>query len=85
MDIIFYNGKINTLDETGSIYSAVGVTGGRITAVGSDDELRRFSSPETESIDLKGAAMFPGFMEKPTIICPYMDTYWIVWICQPRR
>jgi predicted amidohydrolase YtcJ len=63
MDIIFYNGKINTLDETESVYSAVGVTHGRITAVGSDDELQRFSGPKTETIDLKGTVMFPGFME----------------------
>jgi predicted amidohydrolase YtcJ len=63
MDIIFYNGKINTLDQNDSVYSAVGVTGGRIGAVGSDDELQRFISPQTETVDLKGSAMFPGFME----------------------
>jgi predicted amidohydrolase YtcJ len=63
MDTIFYNGKINTLDEAGSVYSAVGVTGGRITALGSDEELQHFSGPKTETIDLKGTVMFPGFME----------------------
>ena len=42
---------------------SVGVTNGRITAVGSDDELQRFSGPKTETIDLNGAVMFPGFME----------------------
>ncbi|UCE54770.1 MAG: amidohydrolase family protein, partial [Desulfobacterales bacterium] len=63
MDIIFYNGRINTLDDTGSVHSAVGVTAGKITALGSDDELRGFSSPKTKTIDLKGAVMFPGFME----------------------
>ena len=63
MDSIFYNGKINTLDDAASVYSAVGVTAGKITALGSDDELRGFSGPKTETIDLKGAVMFPGFME----------------------
>jgi len=63
MDIIFYNGKINTLDQNDSVYSAAGVTAGRISAVGSDDELQRFSGPQTETVDLKGATMFPGFME----------------------
>ena len=63
MDIIFYNGKINTLDDDARVHSAVGVTGGRITAVGSDDELHRLSGPATETIDLKGTVMFPGFME----------------------
>ena len=63
MDIIFYNGKINTLDDAGSVHSAVGATGGKITALGSDDELRGLGGPGTETVDLKGAVMFPGFME----------------------
>ena len=63
MDSIFYNGRINTLDEAESGHSAVGITNGKITALGTDDELRRFSGPKTDVIDLKGAVMFPGFME----------------------
>jgi predicted amidohydrolase YtcJ len=63
MDSIFYNGKINSLDEAATVHSAVGVTNGKISAVGTDDELQRFSGPKTEAIDLKGAVMFPGFME----------------------
>ena len=36
---------------------------GSTPAVGSDDELQRFDGPKTETIDLKGGVMFPGFME----------------------
>jgi len=63
MDIIFFNGKINTLDEGRTIYTAVGASNGIITALGSDDDLRQLSGPKTEVVDLKGAVMFPGFME----------------------
>ncbi len=63
MDLIFYNGKINTLNDAGSVHSAVGVTAGRVQALGSDAELKSLSRPKTETIDLKGAVMFPGFME----------------------
>ncbi len=63
MDSIFYNGRINTLDEAATVHSAVGVVSGKISAVGTDDELQRFSGLKTEVIDLKGAVMFPGFME----------------------
>jgi len=63
MDSIFYNGKINTLDDRESVFTAVGVTNGIIAALGSDDELRGLAGPGTEVIDLKGAVMFPGFME----------------------
>lgn len=63
MDIIFYNGKINTLDDAGTVFSAVGVTNGVVTMLGSDDELRTQCGLKTEAVDLKGAIMFPGFME----------------------
>jgi predicted amidohydrolase YtcJ len=63
MDIIFYNGRIQTLDDAGKVCTAVGAANGIITAAGSDDELRRWLKPGTETIDLRGAVMFPGFME----------------------
>ena len=63
MDIIFYNGKINTLDDSATEYTAVGTANGLITALGSDEDLRRLKGSNTEMIDLKGTVMFPGFME----------------------
>jgi predicted amidohydrolase YtcJ len=63
MDIIFYNGKINTLDQAGKVCSAVSVVNGKIATIGSDAELQNLTGPKTETIDLKGAVMFPGFME----------------------
>jgi predicted amidohydrolase YtcJ len=63
MDIIFYSCKVNTFDKAGTVFSAVGVTNGIVTALGTDEELRRLMGPNTEVIDLKGATMFPGFME----------------------
>ncbi|MBU2648026.1 amidohydrolase [bacterium] len=63
MDCIFYNGRINTLDPFGTVYSAVGVENGRIIKLGRDNDLKGDTEMGTVSIDLKGAAMFPGFME----------------------
>jgi predicted amidohydrolase YtcJ len=63
MDIIWHNGRINTLDGNGTVYSAVGAANGIVAALGSDEALRRLMKPETEVIDLKGESMFPGFME----------------------
>ena len=63
MDSIFYNGKINTLDDSAAVCTAVGVTHGMITALGSDEEVCRLRNTKTEMIDLKGSVMFPGFME----------------------
>ncbi len=63
MDIILHNGRVNTLDGVRSVYSAVGAANGMVAALGTDEELRRLMGPKTEVIDLKGATMFPGFME----------------------
>ncbi|NQU66279.1 MAG: amidohydrolase family protein, partial [SAR324 cluster bacterium] len=63
METIFYNGRVNSLDAAGIVYTAVGVENGRIIRLGSDAELKPFTRAGTEYIDLKGAVMFPGFME----------------------
>jgi len=62
-DIIFYNGRINTLDDSARVSTAVGSANGVITAVGSDADVLRLKRATTEMVDLKGAVMFPGFME----------------------
>jgi predicted amidohydrolase YtcJ len=63
MDIIFINGKINTLDDAGITCTAVGASNGFITALGTEAEVRKLTGPKAEVVDLKGAVMFPGFME----------------------
>jgi predicted amidohydrolase YtcJ len=63
MDIIFYNGRISTLDDSDKVCTAVSATNGIVTALGSDDELRRATGPGAEAVDLKGAVVLPGFME----------------------
>ena len=63
MDSIFYNGKINTLDDSTTVCTAVGTANGMITALGSDEDVRRLKGSKTEMTDLKGTVMFPGFME----------------------
>lgn len=63
MDSIFFNGKIKTLDDAATECTAVGVANGLVTALGSDEEVRRLKGSNTEMIDLKGTVMFPGFME----------------------
>ena len=63
MDSIYYNGRIHSLDDSAAVYTAVGVTHGIITALGTDKEVGRLRNAKTEMIDLKGSVMFPGFME----------------------
>ena len=63
MDTIFYNGKINTLDNAATVCTAVGAANGIVAALGSDEKVCRLRGSKTEMIDLKGTVVFPGFME----------------------
>ena len=53
MDIILHNGRVNTLDGAGTVYSAVGAANGMIAALGTDEELRRLMGPKTEAAECR--------------------------------
>ena len=60
--IIFYNGKVLTVDPNSRIAQAVAVRGNRIAAVGTNDEVLRLAGSNTLRIDLKGKTMTPGLI-----------------------
>ena len=63
MDRIFYNGVIKTVDDAYPVVSAVCVQGGIIMHVGSDEEMLKYKTENTELIDLQGKFMMPGFID----------------------
>ena len=63
MDFIFVNGCIHTMDDARTTCQAVGVSNGFIEALGSDNDIKPLAGRKTEVVDLKGATMFPGFMD----------------------
>jgi predicted amidohydrolase YtcJ len=62
-DLILLNGQIVTLDANQPTAQAIAVTGDRITAVGSDADIRPLAGSDTEVIDLRGRLVVPGFIE----------------------
>jgi predicted amidohydrolase YtcJ len=62
-EIIFTNGKIWTVDASHPRAEAVAVSGGRILAVGSADEIKHYATESTTVIDLGGKRMLPGFID----------------------
>ena len=56
-------GNIVTIDEKRPRAQAVYVLGDRIAKVGSDSEIRSLVDNETETIDLKGRTVVPGFVD----------------------
>jgi predicted amidohydrolase YtcJ len=59
-DLILHNGAITTLDPARPTAQALAVTGGRITAVGTDAEVLKARGPGTTVIDLQGRRVIPG-------------------------
>ncbi len=62
-DTILLNGKILTLDAKSSVAPAVAIADGRITAVGSADDIRKLAGPGTRVIDLRGRTVIPGLID----------------------
>ena len=64
MRLLFFNGKIYTLDEAKPMAQAVAIDGSLIVALGSDKEVKvEIGTGKWESIDLQGRAVVPGFID----------------------
>jgi predicted amidohydrolase YtcJ len=62
-DLVLMNGKIVTVDEAKPEVQALAVSGDRIVAVGSNEEIKPYITQKTEVIDLEGKVAIPGFID----------------------
>ena len=62
-EVVLTNGKILTVNKDFSIQEAVAITAGRLVAVGSDGEIRRWTGPHTRVINLGGRTVIPGLID----------------------
>jgi hypothetical protein len=62
-DIILYNGKIVTVEDTLGIGEAVAIKDDRFIGVGSTREIKNFEGTNTEIMDLEGKTVTPGFID----------------------
>ena len=87
MDRIFYNGVIKTVDDAYPIVSAVCVQGGIIMHVGSDEEMLKYKTENTELIDLQGKFMMPGFIDSHMhmILTHYTNMQLDLGTCRTKR
>ncbi len=63
VDFAVINGKVNTMNPFQPQASAVAVAKGRIVAVGSDEEIMKLTSVETQVLDAKQNTVLPGFID----------------------
>ena len=61
--LIVYNANIITLDDNNPTASAVAMAGGRIVAVGSNEEVLKAKTSTTKLIDAKGKTLIPGLFD----------------------
>ena len=62
-DLILFNGRFTTLDRSKPTATAVAVSQGRFSAVGSDREVLPLAGPQTKRIDLGGRSALPGLID----------------------
>jgi predicted amidohydrolase YtcJ len=61
--VLYRGGPILTMDPSNRVAEALVVVGDRITAVGSEAELRDWEDRGAQVVDLGGAALLPGFID----------------------
>ncbi|MDA7979942.1 MAG: amidohydrolase [Pirellulales bacterium] len=61
--MIILGGKIVTVDEDQPTAEALAVSGDRILALGTNDEIQKLADEETHVIHLNGELVIPGFIE----------------------
>jgi predicted amidohydrolase YtcJ len=62
-DHLYINGKFETLDSARPEAEALAVRKGEIIAVGTASAAKRYAGPGTETVDLGGAVVLPGFAD----------------------
>jgi predicted amidohydrolase YtcJ/predicted small lipoprotein YifL len=62
-DMIFHNGIILTMNPDQPQVEAIAIQENLILALGTDDEILGLGVPETQSIDLNGRMLTPGFID----------------------
>ena len=60
-DVIFVQGKIVTVNHDFEVVEAIAVKSGRVIAIGTNQQIKRLSSPTTRVVDLRGKTVLPGF------------------------
>ncbi len=62
-NLVLVNGKIVTMDASGSTAQALAIRGDRIVGVGTNAEIEIFRGQHTRRVDLEGRVVLPGFID----------------------
>src|SRR5215208_868890 len=62
-DLVVTNGKVVTVEDAAPEAQGIAIRGGRIVALGSAADMRRYVGASTEILDVQGQLVIPGFVE----------------------
>lgn len=62
-DRIFYGGSVITLNDAGYIGEAIAIAQGKILRIGTNQEITKLKSKNTQMHDLQGKALLPGLID----------------------
>jgi len=62
-DLVLFNGTILTVDGSDSTAQALAVRGGKIVAIGTNQDILRLAGKQTRRIDLNGRTATPGLID----------------------
>ena len=73
--LLLLNGDIHTMDATTPHVTALAIdrSSGRILAVGDDAEIRTLAGPLTDTLNLGGRTVLPGFIDAHTHLAYYAE------------
>jgi predicted amidohydrolase YtcJ len=84
-DMVLFNGKIVTVDDSDREVQAVAIKGDKIVALGTDAEIKTRIGPETKAIDLEGRLAIPGFNEGHGHFMGIGDAQMILDLTKPKN
>lgn len=76
--LIFHHGKVFTADPAKPWAQALAVSGGSLTAVGSDAEVLALAGSSTSVVDLQGRTVTPGIVDAHSHVAPLGAPAWFV-------
>jgi predicted amidohydrolase YtcJ len=62
-DLVLRNGKIVTMESSAPEVQALAARGGRIVAIGTNQQIQTYIGADTKIVDLRGRLAVPGFIE----------------------
>ncbi len=62
-DTVVLNGRMVTMDKQLSVVEAIAISGGRILALGSIEDIKPLIGPNTRVVDVEGKTVLPGFID----------------------